>query len=728
MQQFFREMRRRNVFRVGGAYLVVAWLIVQVVNTVFPALHFPTWTMGFVTILLILGLPVALVFAWAFELTSDGVRRTTQGQEDAPTGTIGRKLDSLIIVGLLLFLAVLLWDGYLSGNRRSVTAKISPDAETSAPSHAIAVLPFVNMSLEKDQEYFSDGISEELLNRLARYSTLRVAARTSSFQFKGQKLDVIEIAEQLNVDHVLEGSVRRSGERLRISAQLIEAESGFQLWGDSYDRDLTDVFAIQAEIADAIVGALTIPLKLQQNTRDFASVNPDAYDAYLKGRDLIHRRTPASIQSANHILAQALAMAPDYAPAHAQLAISYLLSTADNYGTLSDVDAVIVAEPHIKRALSLDEGLADAHAAMGLLRYQQGNPNEALIHLEKATSLNPSHIDALNWIHLALTTVRPPRYGEAGAALRKLLAIDALSPVANFNYALFLAETGQLEEVDKIIRRLANIDPAIAHFIAARNAIIYDRGGPVVAMEEIFQSLELQSGSGQSRILGAQILAGLGFPNEALRLAPQAAGIVRTFEGDYAAAVSIAKIAAEKQSENPIVLFNLAEALFYAGELDEAQSIFETVVHARISSRTGFTSPFTSLAFIRQQKGDLGGAREMLALGWADIEAERSAGFRGWLMDIRAARINAVEGNVDAALVALSQAVENKLPLVYIFDDPVFADFTGNMRFLELKAEVSAYLASERQTLLYRICGSEPLFGDWAPLPETCSVFASESH
>ena len=266
----FDELKRRNVFRVGIAYLVLGWVVLQAADVIFPILQFPDWTISFVAVLAILGFPLALFFAWAFELTPEGLKRDHEvDRSESIAHVTGRKLDFAIIGLLVVALGFVVWDSYLSEPGEVVvtetpaeTVETTPVEDAPTATASIAVLPFVNMSADKDQEYFSDGISEELLNLLARVPGLKVAGRTSSFAFRGKDTDLREIGAALNVSTLLEGSVRKSGNTLRITAQLINVADGFHLWSDSYDRELTDVFAIQDEISAAIVQALKTKLGL----------------------------------------------------------------------------------------------------------------------------------------------------------------------------------------------------------------------------------------------------------------------------------------------------------------------------------------------------------------------------------------------------------------------------------------------------------------------------------
>ena len=291
MEGFWSELKRRNVVRVGIAYCAAAWAAIQVASVLFPLYGAPTWILKVVTTLMILGLPLALVIAWAFELTPQGLKRT----EDVPpevseTRRTGRQLD-FVIIGVLALAVTLFvidkfaWDKGSSAVEKSTAVAPAATATPTADGQrsSIAVLPFVNMSNDPEQEYFSDGMTEELLNALARVKALKVAARTSAFSFKGKDVDVRDVGRKLNVATVLEGSVRKAGDRLRITAQLIDVETGYHLWSETYDRELTDIFDIQDDITSQIVGALQGHLDgAVPPSAPRPSINPEVYEVVLR--------------------------------------------------------------------------------------------------------------------------------------------------------------------------------------------------------------------------------------------------------------------------------------------------------------------------------------------------------------------------------------------------------------------------------------------------------------
>ncbi|MCH7829492.1 MAG: hypothetical protein IIB75_02890 [Proteobacteria bacterium] len=334
MTSVWGELRRRNVIKVAIAYVIVGWLLLQVSETLVPALYLPEWFHSGVAFLIILGFPIALIFAWAFELTPEGIKKEEDVDRSQSIAHVtGRKLDYIIIAVLILALGYFAFDKFVLDPSRdselvqATTEALTEHGKSETVDKSIAVLAFADLSPEGDQEYFSDGISEELLNVLSKIPGLRVAARTSSFQFKGENRDAIDIGEQLNVALILEGSVRKAGLQIRITAQLIDASNGFHLWSETYDRELANIFAVQDEISAAIVNALKEHLGLQVAAapRVIATANTEAHEAYLRGRYLVVQRNRANIAGAVREFEKAITLDPEYALAHAELAMAVLL-------------------------------------------------------------------------------------------------------------------------------------------------------------------------------------------------------------------------------------------------------------------------------------------------------------------------------------------------------------------------------------------------------------------
>jgi TolB-like protein/predicted negative regulator of RcsB-dependent stress response len=413
---FFKELKRRNVFRVGAAYVVTSWLLLQVADIVIDNIEAPGWVIQVFMLALALGFPLALFFAWAFELTPEGLKKEKDvNRAESITQVTGRKLDFAIIAVLLVALGYFAFDKWSPGSPAVPTeagaevADVTPatsdaggaPATDSRDEKSIAVLPFVNMSDDAANEYFSDGISEEILNALARVKDLKVAGRTSSFAFKGKNQDLREIGTALDVSHILEGSVRKSGNRVRITAQLIKVDDGYHLWSENYDRELTDVFAIQDEISNAILEALRTHLITAGESATLASSRADvaAYELYLAAKEKIYTRSRTSLEQARDMLIQALQIDGNYAPAHAQLGIVTLLLSNQTYGDTPLAETLQKARPMIDKSLQLDPQLAEGYAALALYYViQPGQGLRGSEAAEKALAINPNLTNARNWL------------------------------------------------------------------------------------------------------------------------------------------------------------------------------------------------------------------------------------------------------------------------------------------------------------------------------------------
>ena len=317
MSSVWGELKRRNVVRVAIAYAIVAWLLIEIVSTTFPILKLPEWTVTFMTVVLVIGFPVALIFAWAFELTPEGLKKEKDvDRSESITHATARKLDFTIIGVLVIAVGFLLVDKFYFSEGSKVADEVIATERVS-----IAVLPFVNMSDDPNNEYFSEGISEEILNLLANVPELQVTSRSSAFSFKGQNVDIPTMAATLKVAHVLEGSVRKSGDQLRITAQLIRVANDSHLWSETYDRELRNVFAIQDEIAAAVVDALQITLLGKEPKA--TETNPEAYALYLQAQHFVRQVSAEGSRQAEKLLMQALAIDPDFAPAWSLLGRVY---------------------------------------------------------------------------------------------------------------------------------------------------------------------------------------------------------------------------------------------------------------------------------------------------------------------------------------------------------------------------------------------------------------------
>ena len=408
---FFEELKRRNVIRVGIAYVVVAWLTMQFADVVLNNIEAPGWVFQAIMLVLAIGFPFVLVFAWAFEMTPEGLKKEKDiERSESITPVTGQKLNYTIIGLLVLALGYFIWQSRsgqhnvapMQAGTSTTTQDVSAEtletpAQKAEQEPSIAVLPFVNMSADPEQEYFSEGISEEILNVLVRVKGLKVASRTSSFTYKGENLDIPEIARELKVGNIVEGSVRKSGNRVRITAQLINTSDDRHLWSDTFDRELTDIFAIQDEIANAIVNALKNELNIGLDAVkvESATDNLDAYDLYLKARGMFIARQ--NLDVANQLFEQATELDPGFALAWEGLAASHWVSTDWIKG--DDIDHRQLAVSAADKALALDAGLSMPYAVKGMI-ISETVPHDFLTarkNLDMALANDPKNTTAWLW-------------------------------------------------------------------------------------------------------------------------------------------------------------------------------------------------------------------------------------------------------------------------------------------------------------------------------------------
>jgi len=467
---FFSELKRRNVFKVGIAYIVLAWVMIQVVDTAVPALHLPEWIITAVFLFGLIGFPFAIFFAWAFEITPDGVKKESEiTPEESITHHTSRKLDFVIIGLLVIALGYFIYDSKFADktidkNTESLSSSEVVDSSSNVPNKleqepegsSIAVLAFKDMSQNKDHEYFSDGISEEILNVLAKIPNLHVTSRSSAFAFKGKQSNIKEIAAKLGVKNILEGSIRLAGNRVRITAQLIEADTDKHLWSESYDRDMTDIFAVQDEISAAIVDALKSKLGLDVKlvSRDMSKVNLEAHNEYLKGRFYIERRNQKDLETAHEHFNKAIELDNNYAPAWMGKALATYFLGEDNYGSTPVEVANKAAEEAITTAKKLDPTLPEIYAILALLL-----PNEAIEEskalFEKAIELNPNYADAYSWYGND-SSDNPEKFS---AFRKKAYQLNPMSILTNLHLAQHSAITGNFGEVKRLIKQMKSINP-----------------------------------------------------------------------------------------------------------------------------------------------------------------------------------------------------------------------------------------------------------------------------
>jgi TolB-like protein/Flp pilus assembly protein TadD len=549
MNSFFRELKQRKVYRVALGYALVAWLVIQISATVMPAYHAPEWILPIFITVIALGFPVALVLAWAFEVKGGVIEKTPE-----PTGALStankRRVWLLAAVGLIISALAMggywLWHPWRNASRAS---EPTTAALPMTPGKSIAVLPFENLSEDKANAYFADGIQEEILTRLAKIADLKVISRTSTQQYESKPGNLSEIAKQLGVANILEGSVQKAGDSVRVSVNLIQAASDSHLWAETYDRKLTDIFKVESDIAKTIADTLQVKLSgSEKNAITKApTANNDAYELYLKGRFFWNKRTAVDLRKSIEYFNQAIEKDPKYSLAYADLAQAWVLLPGYNGGAPND--CFPQAEAAARKALALDANSADAHAALGAVKaiydfdfagsipeYERAiqlNPNDATAHhwlanhalsalgqseneiaeMKRALELDP--LSLIINANLGWAYIHARRFDEAIAQLRKTVELDGGFYYARYNLALALQLKGSISEaIAEYQRAIAlNDDPLPLALLGH----LYGRLG---RRDEALQILEQLRERRRQRYVEAYCLAvvnlGLGDHNEAI--------------------------------------------------------------------------------------------------------------------------------------------------------------------------------------------------------------------
>ncbi|HSD68126.1 MAG TPA: hypothetical protein VLB07_01175 [Woeseiaceae bacterium] len=474
------ELKRRNVFRVALLYVVASWLILQVTDVGVSLLGLPVNSGRLVFLLLVAGLPLVLVFSWVYEITPEGIRKEKDvDRNQSVTQQTAKKLDTAVIVLLVIGIGALALDRFVPER----TTGSADTAVAAVPEKSIAVLPFVNMSADQDNEYFSDGLSEELLNLLAKIPELQVAARTSAFRFKGSNASIGDIAQQLNVAHVLEGSVRKSGNTIRITAQLIKASDGYHLWSHTWDRTLVDIFHIQDEIAAAVVDALRISLLGEMPK--VRSTDSRAYELYLQSRQAANLHTKEGLERCIALLTEALAIDPDYAEGWTELSRAHTNMTGSAF--VLPADGYPRAEAAAERALAIDPTNARALSNLGwLAMYWEWDMPKAAKLIRQAKAYEPGNASVLNAyavMHFAFA-----RYDAGISIYNEALSRDplAISVLANLTGAYL--NQFRLDEAAALVERMRDVEPQTAWIPGMSGWVENLRGNSETALQHFAEA------------------------------------------------------------------------------------------------------------------------------------------------------------------------------------------------------------------------------------------------
>ena len=710
---FFNELKRRNVFKVGIAYTVASWLSLQMVDLVLENINAPDWIMQVFMLGLAVGLPIAIIIAWAFELTPEGIKLEKNVDRTRSINQhTGHQLNRGIIMILSMAVVLLLTDRF----RDEIFGESEPDAFNTESTDttidqpdvvelekSIAVLPFVNMSSDPEQEYFADGISEEILNSLAKVSELKVAGRTSSFAFKGKNEDLLEIGKVLRVNHILEGSVRKSGNRVRITAQLIKVEDGFHIWSETYDRELNDIFVIQDEIAAAILSQLKTQLLGEQQIAT-TPTDTRAYELYLLAKHRIYERNQANMELAIKLVEEAIEIDAAYAPAYAQLGIANMLLSDRNYGTMPHELAGEQGKRALDMALQLDPQNAEALAGMGFYFKEYLLDHEQSIEmLQQAVSINPNLANANTWLAQELSSA-----GKLQASLlirEETFKRDPLHAANSSNLQQTYIILGESEKARQLLDEMQDYLTNDAILLSDYGQVELMTGHLAKAHLPLKQSYKSEPLNVVNRVwYGFSLLAARQY-EEMAEIAP-----------DFIAVIPLSRLG---RSEEAIILGKKAIATgrnpnFAFSALIENGRFEELIqeVESRWPSLDDFAKDWpgkrgygnSSMASIAQAYREMGNQakfNEAMAILKDALDIQHAEGADNWLLNFSQARYAMLSDNHDAAIGYLEKAfqqggyldTENEIAF------PIFKPLNGNLRYEAAKAAMNARLAEELEKM-----------------------------
>jgi len=709
---FFNELKRRNVFKVGVAYAVACWLLLQIIDLVLENINAPDWVMQVFMLAMAVGLPLALIVAWAFELTPDGVKLQKHVDQDRSIARqTGHQLNRGIIMILSMAVVLLLTDKFrdeaffkpeINGATTESTEQNVAEVDEDETRKSIAVLPFVNMSSDQEQDYFADGISEEILNSLASVSDLKVAGRTSSFAFKGKNEDLLEIGKVLRVNHILEGSVRKSGNRIRITAQLIKVDDGFHMWSQTWDRELNDIFVIQDEISAAIL----VQMKTQLLGEQPVSVQTDtrAYELYLLAKQRIYDRTTASLEMGVSLLDEAIDIDANYAPAFAQLGVANLLLSERNYGTLPHTEAGENAKRYLDTALQLDPQNAEALAGMGLYYSNHELDHQKSIDvLQQALQVNPNLINANTWLATELDTTGNLR---AGLLLREqTLERDPLHPPTFGNLQQSYTVMGQNEKALKMLDDLQAYLPGDAKLIGDYGQVRFMSGELAESRRQFQQSFDKEPGDAVNR-----------FWYSILLINARQYGYASEIAGDRVAPLALSRLG---RSEEALILGKKAtgsginptgyfQVLVENGRFAELIQVLESHWKSLDDfsedwpGRSGYGYP--SMGFIAQAYRELGNEEKFsdaMQRFKVSLEGQLAEGANNWPLHRSQALYAVLANDYENAISLLEKAFQQG---AYIDIEnatawPVFKPLDGDPRYEAAKKAMNARFQEEMKKM-----------------------------
>lgn len=729
---FFEELKRRNVFRVAIAYIILSWLMAQVAELLLDTFGSPDWVLKTLLVLFLVGFPFALFFAWAFEMTPDGIKKEKDvDRSQSITPKTGHSLDRTIIVVLALALGYFAWDKFTyspapeAGQTQTVAENAAQaiTASTLPTDKSIAVLPFDNRSSREEDEFFTTGIHDDLLTQLAQISSLRVISRTSVVQFKNTSKSIREIAELLGVATILEGGIQRAGNQVRINMQLIDAATDAHLWAQTYDRELTanNIFAIQSEIATAVTLAMRATLSPEEQTRiaDVPTQNMAALEEYFKGRAELDQRTLPAIESARMRFERARRLDPGFALALAgeAQAILFLSDSGSSYGDIPEIESSALARPLLETALQLAPDDPQVLAVYGLLKRNEDNLTAALEYYARSLALNPSSGEVLNWNRMALGGD-----GQIKASTKmavRMLEVDPMSMITLFNGIATLVSSPYEDDqqIEALLQRLYDLDAGYG--LSARALVEQRRGDLPTAVGLHYQVLELDPGRSSSRRDLAVMLALLGFGEEAVRVAPDWAYNVPFFNTAWNDAIDIYRQRYERDPGATNSIF-LMYAYALSGDAEAAFQMAQDLWSKFGSNPMQLGTALTAMTWLAMQTEHPRETRLFRDAASQFIQGFIEADLTGSDRYRLEAELAALDGREDDAIKAISKALDAGMRWHYALQTPLYESLHDNPEFQAQVSRQRDLIEADRRAIKAMLCGPDTILTSWEPAPETC--------
>jgi TolB-like protein/Tfp pilus assembly protein PilF len=714
------ELKRRNVFRVGVAYAIVAWLLIEVASVIFPGLHLPDWTLTFLIVLVVAGFPLALIFVWAFELTPEGIK---PAKEVAPAESIrhlsGRKLDFAIIALLAVAVVYFALDKFALQTKPQQVEGVAEQiraAEPIAREKSIAVLPFANRSANQGDAFFVDGIHDDILTHISRISALKVISRTSVMRYRDTTKSLKTIGEELGVSTVLEGGIQRAGNQIRINVQLIDAVTDEHLWATTFDRRLTasNIFAIQTEIATAIAKALRATLSPEEQDR-LASIpteNLAAYEAYLLGRQRLARETTAALVEAVDYFQQAIELDPGFALAYVGLADSYAEQVF--LGVLAGEEGLARAQAAADKALALDDELGEAYNSLAGIKDTRRDFEGAEAMYRRALELNPNYATAYYYYGFLLRESLG-RYEEALALKRKAAELDPLSAPIIVEVGADLQSLGRFDEALARYQRALKVDPGYSNAYTAIASHCRSVSGRLdEAAVWLARGISLDPGNPPYSAWLGWLFLDLGdferaepWIERSLELGPEsfwpnfAMHVLHLYRGDEAAALDYAHRALAFDPRFVMALFLLRDHALRAGRYAEARALYEKSYPELLNEGDPTVDGSNwraaiDLALVLSKTGERKRADLLLNRSFQHIQSLPRLG--AWGYGIADVRIYALRGDKQKALSAFRQAIDEgwRAPWRYFLEhDSALESLHNEPEYQAMVAEIEADMATQ---------------------------------